>query len=221
MGVIVGFLFGLFCGWLAFKLYLFSVFINSFFLTTVGLTVLNIVNGASFERAVTPTCIVGGLIVGVLAIILVKPVLIITTGMSGGLMTGGMALNLIGLGKLGAIAGLVLGGLGVYFQFREDKIELGELSVEEDGATFGAAGDKLKAFGGKMKDAAANAASSDAAANLKAKAQNVASGVGAAASSAASSASSAASGGSKCPHCQKSMAANATFCSGCGKKREE
>ncbi len=198
VAVICGLIMALVFCFAAFKLYKFSVFLCTFGLTAVGLSALmGDFNGLA---------VVGGLIVGVVSIFLVQPVIIITTGMSGGLLVGSTLGSMIGLKPIFTILGFLMGAAGVFFQWKDNSDDPDSIQLPAPLQAGGAVvAEKAKQLGGTMKEAAGKAYASDTAQELRKKTQEV----GASAKQAVS--------GAPCPHCGQSVSKNSNFCRGCGK----
>lgn len=116
--IVAALLLALLCGFIAFKLYKFGLFMKFWLLGTVVFAVIFVAYGA--WRFVGMS-FVFGLTIGALALVLHKGFVIITTAISGGLSAG------IGIGILmdnlesGAIIGIVLALFGAILQFTMDK----------------------------------------------------------------------------------------------------
>lgn len=119
-------IFGLICGilgaFLAMKLYKLGVFIQCF---GTGFLVGIVLCGAILQTDIGPAmalAIVFGAIFGIVGVILIKPVIIISTGFSGGVTLG---LCLAGLFKgnlfLGILLGIISSICGVLYQFYSSK----------------------------------------------------------------------------------------------------
>lgn len=120
-GVVLGA--GIVCGVISWFLYKLGVFLL-IFAETMGI-VLGI--GGADSIPVLIAAIVGGLILAILAIRFIEPIVIVITGISGGLAAGNSAAQLMGL-TAGMWSGLVLGivaaviGIGVQFMMHSRKI---------------------------------------------------------------------------------------------------
>lgn len=198
MAVLCGLIMGVLFCLAAFKLYKFSVFLCTFGLTAVGVAVL------IGDFNVLP--VLAGLIVGVISIFMVQPVIIISTGISGGLLVGSSLASMIGLKPLFTILGLALGAAGVFFQWKDNSDDPESVQLPAPLASGGAAvAEKAKQLGGGVKQAASKAIASDTAQELRKKTQEL----GASAKQAM--------GGANCPHCGQSVPQNSNFCRSCGK----
>lgn len=230
---------GILGGWLAYTFYLLSVFLNNFALSTFGLGVLAGLNGGDVFSEIT---VVGGLIVGVLSLFFVKPIIIITTGLSGGLTTGASIATLLGMGKFGILLGVIMGSFGVFFQFKNESKGVHTQGQHPDSTpnpentspSMGEMAQKAKEMGSNVKQAATTAYTSDTANNLRQKAKEVGGNVKQAANQAytsdtannlrqkakevQASATNAIQShtSTQCPHCGKAISGNSAFCGGCG-----
>ncbi|NCC08286.1 MAG: TMEM198/TM7SF3 family protein [Clostridia bacterium] len=109
---------------LSFKLYLAGIFVLCF--VFVALAANAYIKDATLMWIVL---IVGGLIAGILGVKLTRPVLIVTSALSGGATVFSEAFKLIGSQELSAVLGgylplllaVVLAALGAWFQFKTTK----------------------------------------------------------------------------------------------------
>ncbi len=201
-----GLIMGILGAFIAYKCYLFSVFLSSFFLGTIGIGgVLGLVGMEPF----TSLSVMGGLAVAVASLFLAKPVIIISTGMGGGFAVSDSLSLLLGMDFLFTLLGIALGVCGVIFQFRQEKIANGE-SVKDYGPAMGDFGAKAAAVGSGVKTAATNAYTSDTAVQMREKAKEV--------SSSAVNAVQSRVTGKQCPNCGKNLTGSSAFCGGCGTK---
>jgi hypothetical protein len=101
----------------AFKLYKVGVFINCFglgFFIVAGL-VLAFIN----PSIAIPFGIIGGIAAGVIAVILIQPVFIISTSISGGMMAGSFMSTILQMGSAaGILFGFLFSGLGIFVQIK-------------------------------------------------------------------------------------------------------
>lgn len=106
---------------ISYKLYKLGVFILCF---GTGLIVGIILgNLARIESGATAAlAIVLGIILGIIGVILIKPIIILCTGFSGGMTLGSILAMLIkSSNALGVILGIIISVCGVVFQFYLDK----------------------------------------------------------------------------------------------------
>ena len=90
------------------------------------------------SNAVLPLATIAGLIVGIIGILLTKPVLIVTTGAGGG-MSMGLALGgLMENAGMGTVAGVVLAIAGIFVQFYFDRKTGGNEDAVTASGTFAA-----------------------------------------------------------------------------------
>ena len=104
-------------GFLAFKLYKFGIFMLYWFLGTLVFLVVFIVMGM-FEMSFI--AIIPGLVVGILAVVLNKPYLIITTAIAGG-MGAGYLIGILTNTVVGFLLGIALSVGGAIVQFHLEK----------------------------------------------------------------------------------------------------
>lgn len=116
--IVAALLLALLCGFIAFKLYKFGLFMKFWLLGAVVFAIIVIANE---NWDLVGMALVFGLIIGTLALVLHKGFVIITTAISGGFSAG------IGIGMLvdslpsGAIIGIVLALFGAILQFAMNK----------------------------------------------------------------------------------------------------
>lgn len=114
------------CGFIAFKLYKFGIFLQFWLLGTLAFAVLFLCMGV-FEGI--GFAVILGLIIGVLALVLHKGFVIITTAVSGGMIAGmGMGYLLRMPGAAGIFIGIVLSVFGAIVQFSMEKKKKPEAS---------------------------------------------------------------------------------------------
>lgn len=107
-------------GFLAFKLYRFGIFMQFWLLGTLAFAVLFVVMGS--WNLIT-FAIVLGLVVGILALVIHKGFVIITTAVSGG-MVGGVCLGIaLRSPVIGLVLGIVFSVCGILVQFYLEKKE--------------------------------------------------------------------------------------------------
>ncbi len=142
MVVVLGLIVGICAGFVAYKAYKVGIFIMAFL--TAGLFVAGVVigymsrkNGLSIQDYVTtesllPAIIAGvvaGIIAGVICVIITKPMLIVTTSLSGGMYSGALIAAIMKQSKLSLIFGLVLFVAGLIVQIKTNN---GILEHEEE-----------------------------------------------------------------------------------------
>jgi len=107
-------------GFLAFKLYKFGIFMQFWLLGTLAFAALFVVIGS--WNLIT-FAIVLGLVVGILALVIHKGFVIITTAVSGG-MVGGVCLGIaLGSQVIGLVLGIAFSVCGILVQFYLEKKE--------------------------------------------------------------------------------------------------
>ena len=115
VGAAAGFLlFGILGAFLAYKLYLLAVFITCCFNTFLLVTILGLLGGAGFGAAIYGVIL--GLIVGIIGCFLAKPVIVISTAVSGGTTAGFVLGLLLENTTVGTVLGVVLAVLGIVVQ---------------------------------------------------------------------------------------------------------
>lgn len=200
---------GLYC-LVAYKLYLFSVFVCTFGLGTIGLGVLSTLFGGEFFSILT---VVGGVIVGVMAIFLVKPVIIVTTGLVGGLLVGSSLGGVIGLSTFFLVLGLLLGAVGVFFQWKDNSDDPNSIKLPQP-IVAGAAvvAEKAKQLGDGMKETVGKVMASEKDQELQEKTQEKTQEIATTTTENLSPVS--------CPHCGETVKKESNFCRSCGKSTE-
>lgn len=112
------------CGFVAFKLYKFGIFMQFWLLGTVFFAAIFFISG--FTQGVGMAAILG-LIVGVLALVLYKGFIILTTAISGGMSAGIAIGSAIRSSGAGILIGVILSVFGATVQFllekKKDNIE--------------------------------------------------------------------------------------------------
>lgn len=103
-------------GFLAYKLYLVSVFLYSFFLGGLGAFLLSLAAGFSISSACIATFAIA-IIAGILAVMMARPMLIITSAFSGGMSAGSALASLMDQSSIETVLGVVLVLCGIAFQF--------------------------------------------------------------------------------------------------------
>ncbi len=117
--MMIGLLIGLLGGWLAFKLYKLGVFVICFGAGAVVGAALGLMAGGM--NTVIPFAAVVGIALGVLGVILTKPVIIISTAVGGGMSIGIALGSMMGNLAMGVILGIVISIAGILVQFHQDK----------------------------------------------------------------------------------------------------
>ena len=126
-------IFGALGAWLAFKFFKVGVFLECFALGFVFGAILGYYFGK--EQAIAPAGLLFALAAGILGVILIKPVFILTTGISGG-TSAGSCLAILGKWQnpdLAIIVGLVIAALGIYVQFMMNRKKPKNPQVPQNG----------------------------------------------------------------------------------------
>lgn len=118
-GAIIGLLaLGILGALLAYSLYKLGVFVICFGAgAMVGVMLLMMMNDR-IEPALVGVC---GLILGIVGVVLTKPVIILSTGIGGGMSMGVALSTLLEGSEAGIILGVILAAVGVFLQFYLDK----------------------------------------------------------------------------------------------------
>ncbi len=121
--VLFALVFGALGAWLAYKLYKLGVFLLCFFMGFLFGAVLGLFAGG--PSALAPFGVICALIAGITGVILTKPAIIISTSLSGGLITGLSLAALFGAETPSVIIvlGLLFIALGIFVQYRTNREE--------------------------------------------------------------------------------------------------
>ena len=119
-GAFFGFLvFGALGSWLSFKLYKLAIFVLCFLLGGILGLGLGLMSG---DMEAAPLLIVLlGILLGVLGVVLTKPVIIISSALGGGISIGASLDAFLGGDGVGVYIGLLIGVLGIFLQFWMDQ----------------------------------------------------------------------------------------------------
>lgn len=113
------FVVGVLGAWLSFKLYKLAVFIGGFFWGgLIGLVIGLAIGNSEVATLLIPLF---GIALGVLGVILTKPIIMISTGLGGGIAIGEFFSMNLGSRGLGIFLGAMIGLLGIFLQFWMDK----------------------------------------------------------------------------------------------------
>lgn len=121
--VILALILGILGAWLAFKLYMLGVFLQCFVMGFLFGAILGYFAGST--SAMVPVGIICALVAAIAGVILTKPIIIISTGLTGGLSVG-VCLAVLFDAKspaVGIVLGLILAALGIFVQFKMNEQE--------------------------------------------------------------------------------------------------
>jgi predicted nucleic acid-binding Zn ribbon protein len=117
--IILSFVGAILCAFISYKVYLIGVFITNFAsATAASLLVFAILNNGSAEDQYM-FAVIFGLIVAIIAVILVQPITILSTSISGGTLAGSAIAYLMKVedpDSIGSVIGIIIALLGILYQ---------------------------------------------------------------------------------------------------------
>jgi membrane protease subunit (stomatin/prohibitin family) len=119
--IILSLIFGVLGAWIAFKLYKIGVFLMCFAMGFIFGAILGYFAGGT--SMMVPLGVIFAFIAAIAGVILMKPVIIISTSLTGGILAGVCLVKAFGSqnSTVGIVLGILLAALGIYVQFKMNK----------------------------------------------------------------------------------------------------